>query len=41
VAITVRSFGTARLVWLVLRGMNVPVEATEIVVVKQSTGGDS
>ena len=41
VAITVRSFGTARLVWLVLRGVNVPEEATEIVVVKQSTGGDS
>lgn len=41
VAITVRSFGTARLVWLVLRGVNVPDEAAEIVVVKQSPGGES
>ena len=41
VAITVRSFGTARLVWLVLRGVNVPEEAAEIVVVKQSPRGES
>ena len=41
VAITVRSFGTARLVWLVLRGVNVPAEAAEIVVVEQSPGGES
>jgi hypothetical protein len=41
VAITVRSFGTARLVWLVLRGVNVPEEAAEILVLKQSPAGDS
>jgi hypothetical protein len=41
VAITVRSFGTARLVWLVLRGVNVPEDATEILVVKPATGGAS
>jgi hypothetical protein len=41
VAITVRSFGTARLVWLVLRGVDVPAEAAEIVVIKQPTGGQS
>jgi hypothetical protein len=41
VAITVQSLGTARLVWLVLRGVQVPAEAAEIVVIKQPTGGES
>ncbi|HEU4955451.1 MAG TPA: hypothetical protein VFT28_12785 [Gemmatimonadales bacterium] len=41
VAITVKSFGTARLVWLVLRGVDVPPEAAEIVVIKEPTGGES
>ena len=41
VAITVKSFGTARLVWLVLRGVDVPPQAAEIVVVKEPTGGES
>lgn len=41
VAITVKSFGTARLVWLVLRGVDVPPQAAEIVVIKEPTGGES
>jgi len=41
VAITVKSFGTARLVWLVLRGVDVPAEAAEIVVIKEAPGGES
>jgi hypothetical protein len=41
VAITVKSFGTARLVWLVLRGVDVSPEATEIVVIKEPPGGES
>ena len=41
VAITVKSFGTARLVWLVLRGVDVPPEAAEIVVIKEPPGGES
>ena len=41
VAITVKSFGTARLVWLVLRGVDVPPQAAEIVVIKEPTGGGS
>ena len=41
VAITVKSFGTARLVWLVLRGVDVPPDAAEIVVIKEPPGGES
>jgi hypothetical protein len=41
VAITVKSFGTARLVWLVLRGVDVPPDAAEIVVIKEPSGGES
>jgi hypothetical protein len=41
VAITVKSFGTARLVWLVLRGVDVPPETAEIVVIKEPPGGES
>jgi hypothetical protein len=41
VAITVKSFGTARLVWLVLRGVDVPPDAAEIVVIKEPPGGAS
>ncbi|HKU62026.1 MAG TPA: hypothetical protein VJQ44_12460 [Gemmatimonadales bacterium] len=40
IAITVRSEGTARLVLLALRGVDVPPEAAEIFVVKQTPGGD-
>src|SRR3954453_19022111 len=41
VAIRVRSSGPARVVCLVLRGGNVPDEAAEILVLKQSPPGDS